>query len=209
MDFLKRLDKVLTKIGSAFEQVPKSLSQGADYVLNLLSKYTDSLVEILSVAVDTIYRFFRQMLVNLVKIGWNLVKLLVFFLAPFYTWSFGYEIIRITSVWYYKAIGFFLFGVGGIGLLLFVAGLFASSAHLPASLYEKTSQELDKTAPRQRRVALLFIDFLAVVVIAGCLLLDPHYRFQSWLLKVTQETMEILFPYFQTAFKFLSSYGKK
>lgn len=118
---LEKLDSILTGIIRSLERFYESLGRIGDYVLDFLSRTFQALLRILKRAISTIYRFLHDLLANLLKITWNLLKLA---LVPLFVWGFGDEVRRV-SFW---ALGWFIEIVALAGFGLFVVAVLASFA---------------------------------------------------------------------------------
>ncbi|MGB7062812.1 MAG: hypothetical protein WBF13_10745, partial [Candidatus Zixiibacteriota bacterium] len=167
MGFLERLDGLLTKVASAFESIPRWLSRAADYVLELISRYTHLVLDVIRLAVETIYRFFRQMLINSLKIGWHLGKLAVILLVFAYAASFGWELITAKSAFIYQLVGWILLASGSISILLTFVALLASLPRRPVFLYGTGNGAQPEQPRKAKYFAFFLLDLLAIGTVVG------------------------------------------
>jgi TRAP-type C4-dicarboxylate transport system permease small subunit len=154
--------------------------------LGRIDQITKLLVEILSMATETIYRFLKEMLINSVKAAWRLLQIFIFALVPCYMASFGHELILTASGWVQKIVGIVLLGIGVFGVFLVAYGLLLTLIKQWQTSKSAEGGEDRKTARSPRGVIFLLLDILAVVVVFGWTYMHPDYQFQSPLLGFTQ-----------------------
>lgn len=188
------------------ERFLSALEQIFDRLLQFIVRCADSALETLSLYVNTIYHFLRKMLVTMLKILWNVAKLLVFFLAPAFLFSLGDELRRVSANSILKTTSWIMILIGVAGMALIIVGLFfLPFSRKNRSVKEKTTiidlggvpsegAEVSTTLSRPRRQSalLIFVIFAIFLIFAWNNFVDPDYNFQSPLLKLTQESLSSL-----------------
>jgi hypothetical protein len=163
------------------------MSNGRNFgFLGRLDQITKVVVEILSMAADTIYWFLKEMLINSVKTAWRLLQIFMFALVPCYMASFGHELMLTASGWVQKIVGMVFLGIGVFGVFLVGYGLLLTLIKHWQTSKSTEDAGVGKTARSPRGGVFLLLDLLAIALVFGWTYVHPDYQFQSPLLSFTQ-----------------------
>jgi hypothetical protein len=163
------------------------MSNGRNFsFLSRIDQITKLVVEILSMAADTIYRFLKDMLINSVKTAWRLLQIFMFTLVPCYIASFGHELILTGSSWLQKIVGMVFVGIGVFGVFLVGYGILLTLIKQVQTSKSEEGAGGRETARSPSGGVFLLLDILAVAFVFGWTYVHPHYQFQSPLLSFTQ-----------------------
>ncbi len=180
---LKNLDHLLTELIRQLEVFYVALGRVGEYVLEFITRTFEGILRVLRRAISILYRFLRDLLVNLVKIGWRLLQLALVPLFFVLLWGFGSE---LWTSGYWK-LGISLEVIAAVGLLLFAAVFLAS---LTKSRKEAPSNNPDvENLTREKgatiQFAFLMVDLIALGLVLWVTLWWAHW-FSNPVLRVVQ-----------------------